>query len=302
MLKTLDHEFKTLEVQGYDVDHKGLSAGGFPLLFRSSLAEPDFSSPRAIPKPWSIKANKVTLQASVFNPLSWSVRHEGDARIDLCAPKGERWLFDVRPFSLDLQAKVRKDGTVKSLNAEINRPQIQAVIGTLPPLVGLDKARIIIQPLKEDMMYEVSSQNIFLEKDTLKYLQMAFGPKISMLDMIVFAKKMETLDIKSQENWTKSARLISPDWTIKWNDNVFTGDFDLTLTKLGLDGSIRAKVEDLPSLINQLTEAGMFTKQQATSLKMGAKLLPRNNEGRQEITFNLRQGYLLLFGQRLYKF
>ena len=74
MLKTLTREFQSLETQGYDVDHKGLSAGGFPFQFRSSLMDPGLVSPRSISKPWSIKADNLVMQASAFNPLILDVQ------------------------------------------------------------------------------------------------------------------------------------------------------------------------------------------------------------------------------------
>ena len=302
MLNALDSQFKSLESQGYDIDHKGLSAGGFPLLFRSSLTEPDIVSSRAVSKPWSIKADNVIMQASVFNPLEWNIRHRGEARIDLRGPKGKRWLFDVRPFSLDLETNLKLSGNIKSLHAELNRPQIQAVIGTLPPLVGLDMAQINITPQNEDLKYNISLTNAFLEKETLSKWQTAFGPKVSSIDAVVFAKGLESFDQNEFQRWKTSGNLLGKSWTINWNGNIFTGDFDLKLTDKGVDGSVRAEVENLPEIINQFAVAGILTKQQANSLKLGTILLPKNNNGQQEITFNFKDGYVLLFGQRLYKF
>ena len=302
MLKTLDGEIKTLETQGYDIDHKGLSAGGFPLLFRSTFMEPDIVSPRSLSKPWSIKADKLVLKASTFTPLSWTATHRGEARIDMRGPKGERWLFDVRPMSLDLDIKAKIDGTVKALNADLSRAQIQAVIGTLPPIVGVDTAQLEIRPQKGDMRYELSLNNVFLEKDTLAKWQTAFGPKISVIDAVILAKDQTSLSKEGLLKWKNNQKIIGQTWRVNWNENIFTGDFDLTLTDTGFDGSLRAEVENLPEIIDQFARAGMFTPKQVSSLKIGTRLLPQNANGRQEITFNFRDGYLLLFGQRLYKF
>lgn len=302
MLNTLDSQLKSLESQSYDIDHKGLSAGGFPLLFRSSLTEPDIVSSRAIAKPWSIKADNLIMQASVFTPLGWNISHRGEARVDLRGPKGERWLFDIRPFSLDLETKLNFDGNVKSLHAELNRPQIQAVIGTLPPLVGIDMAQINITLQNEDLKYDISLTNAFLKKETLSKWQTAFGPKISSIEAVILAKDLKTFNQKDFQSWKKSGNLLGESWSINWNGNVFTGNFDLRLTDKGFDGSLRAEIENLSEIINQFEAAGMLTQQQANSLKIGTILLPKNDNGQQEITFNFRDGHILLFGQRLYKF
>jgi len=302
MLKTLTDELTVLETRGYEVEHKGLSAGGFPLQFRSSLIDPGMVSPRTIAKPWSIKADKLIMQASAFNPLRWSATHRGEARIDLRGPKGERWLFDVRPFSVDLDIRAKTTGDIKAVNAKMNRPQVQAVIGTLPPIVGFDKGDIDISPQEKDLRYEISLTNIFLEKDTLAKWQTAFGPKIDSFEGVILAKGLTSFDSHDRGEWAKSGNLIGETWTLKWNDNIFTGNFDILLTETGFDGTLHAEVENLPLIIDQFSKASMFTPQQASSLKIGTNFLPTNDQGKQEITFNFREGYLMLFGQRLYKF
>ena len=295
MLKTLTGEFQSLETQGYDVDHKGLSAGGFPFQFRSSLMEPGLVSPRSISKPWSIKADNLVMQASAFNPLFWTFNHRGEARIDLRGPKGERWLFDVRPFSVNIDVKTKLSGDIKLIRANIRRPQIQAVIGTLPPIVGMDQGQIDIKHHGGDSRYDISMTNVFLEKDTLAKWQTAFGPKIDSFDAIILAQGQISLSDKAEH-------LIGDRWSLTWNGNVFTGDFNLTRTPSGFDGILRAEVENLPQIIEQFSQAGIFTPQQANAVKIGAKFLQTNERGTQEITLNIRDGYLVLFGQRLYKF
>jgi len=52
------------------------------------------------------------VEALTLNPLYWRGTHRGDARLDLRGPKGERWLFDVRPFNIDFTAKLGFDGQV----------------------------------------------------------------------------------------------------------------------------------------------------------------------------------------------
>jgi len=295
MLKSLMQEFQSLEVQGYNVDHKGFSAGGFPFHFRSTLNEPNLVSPRSLSKPWSIKADKLVMQASAFNPLSWTTKHRGKARIDLRGPKGERWLFDVRPFSVDIDTRAKVNGDLKSIKAKIRRPQIQAVIGTLPPIVGLDQGQIDIKSQGRDNRYNISLTNIFLEKDTLAKWQTAFGPKIDSFDAIILAQGQTSLNHKSEQ-------LIGEKWSLTWNGNLFTGDFNLTPNSSGFDGALRAEVENLPQIIDQLSKAGIFSPKQANSVKVGARFLQTNERGTQDITFNFRDGHLVLFGLKLYKF
>ena len=235
------------------------------------------------------------MQASAFNPLFWTLNHRGEARIDLRGPKGERWLFDVRPFSVNIDIKTKLSGDIKLIRANIRRPQIQAVIGTLPPIVGMDQGQIDIKYHGGDSRYDISMTNVFLEKDTLAKWQTAFGPKIDSFDAIILAQGQISLSDKAE-------LLIGERWSLTWNGNVFTGDFNLTPMASGFDGTLRAEVENLPQIIEQFSQAGIFTPQQANAVKIGAKFLQTNERGTQEITLNIRDGYLVLFGQRLYKF
>jgi len=302
MLSALTGGIKNLTSEGYEIDHKGLSAGGFPFKFRSSFNEPGLVSPRSDTKPWSIKADNLVLEASTFRPTHWSATHRGKARIDLRGPQGQRWLFGVKPFSVDIDLQARLSGELKGVKAVIMRPKAQAVIGTLPPIVGLDEAQIDARPHKGDMHYDLSAENIFLNKDTWPKLQAAFGPHITRIDMTILAKDLTSLDEDARENWRKDGTLICEDAHINWGSNKFSGGCEFTTSEAGLTGQLWTEVEDLPHMINQLSAAGTFTEKQARSIKLGALLLPKNENGDKEVIFNVRDGYLLLFGQRLYKF
>jgi len=302
MLGALTDGLKDLTSEGYEIDHKGLSAGGFPFKFRSSLKDPGVVSPRSDSKPWSIKADNLVLEASTFRPTHWSASHRGKSRIDLRGPQGQRWLFDVKPFSVDIDLKAGLNGKLKAVKAVITRPQAQALIGTLPPIVGLDSAQIDAHPQKGDMRYDISAENVFLNKDTWPKLQAAFGPRITSIDVTILAKGLTSLDEKARKAWGKDGTLICEDALINWGDNNFSGGCEFTTSEAGLTGQLWTEVENLPRVIDQLSSAGTFTEKQARSIKLGAMLLPKNENGHQEVTFNFRDGYLLLFGQRLYKF
>ncbi len=302
MVNTLTAEIQDLEANGYKVDHKGLAVGGFPLQFRGSLIEPDLAAPRSAEKPWSIKSERLSFQASAFNPLRWSVRHRGDARLDLRGPKGERWLFDVRPFTVNIEAKAGISGKLKTFKATLFRPKSQAVIGTLPPIIAMDSGTLSAAPNGQDMRVSLKLENIFLEQNTLKDLQRAFGPKIEHLDIKVTAIDLITLDNKAIELWQKNGQLICEDWQIIWGEAEFQGGCDLAQSESGLAGTIRVEVENISRLIKTLQSANIITSGQARTMGLATFLLPVNAEGRQEVNINIRDGFLTLFGQKVWEF
>ena len=302
MVNTLTTSIQELEDSGYKVDHKGLAVGGFPLQFRGSLIEPDLTSPRRAEKPWSIKSERLNFQASAFNPLRWTARHRGDARLDLRGPKGERWLFDVRPFTVNIEAKAGISGKLKTFKATIFHPKAQAVIGTLPPIIAMDSGVLSAAPNGQDMQVSLKLENIFLEQNTLKELQRAFGPKIEHLDIKATAIDLITLDNKAIELWQKNGQLICEDWQIIWGEAEFQGGCDITQSETGATGTIRVEVEDISRLVKTLQSANIITSGQARTMSLATLLLPVNAEGRQEVTLNIRGGYLILFGQKVWEF
>lgn len=300
MINNVSSKIETLQSEGYKVIHKGMSVGGFPFKFRAGLAQLNIDSPRSAEKPWSIKGDDWRFEALTLNPLKWSGVHRGDARIDLRGPKGERWLFDARPFNVDLTARANIKGELKSFAASATKLKTQAIIGTLPPVVAIDDAQIDVSPASGDMRYALELQNIFLEKETLKPFQKAFGPRIESLEGSALAMGLQSLDSSSIERWAQVGQLTGEGWTLVWGGTQFQGGFNLTQSPTGLSGVIRIDVEDINALISQLETAGMFSAGQARNAKLAAILLPVNQNGRQEITLTLRDGFLTLFGQKIY--
>ncbi|WP_267879451.1 DUF2125 domain-containing protein [Hellea balneolensis] len=300
MIKSISNHISTLQSEGYKVVHKGLSVGGFPIKFRAGLAQLNIDSPRSAAKPWSVKGDDWQFEAISLNPLKWTGTHRGEARIDLRGPKGERWLFDARPFNVDMTARTNLKGELKSVEASASKLKMQAIIGTLPPIVAIDKARIDAGPSGPDMRYAVDLENIYLEKDTLKPFQKAFGPRIERLQGSALAIGLASLESSAVNEWAKVGQITGEGWSLLWGDTRFQGGFDLTQSPNGLSGIIRIEVEDINALISRLENAALLSNSQARNAKLAAILLPVNDSGRQEVTLTMRDGFLTLFGQRIY--
>ncbi len=301
MISSVSSKIDEMQSEGYKVIHKGLSIGGFPFKFRAILAEPNIASPRSLDKAWSIKAADWRMEALTINPLKWTGSHRGDARIDMRGPKGERWLFDARPFNVNITARAGFNGELKTLDVIGSKLKIQAVIGTLPPVIAIDDARLSVEPAAENMRYKLSLENIFLEKDTLKDFQKIFGPRIESLTGSALAIGLTSLNEDAIETWKKTGQITSEGWDVSWGGTRFQGGFNLTLSEKGPSGIIRIEVEDIGTLISRLEEAEIFSSSQARNAKLAATLLPVNQSGRQEITLTLREGFLTLFGQKIFE-
>ena len=301
MVKTMGDKITAMQSEGFKVIHKGLSVGGFPFKFRMKLAEPNIASPRSLEKPWSIKADDWRMEALSINPLKWTSLHQGDARIDIRGPKGERWLFDARPFNIDVTTKIRMNGQLKTMDITGTKLNAQAVIGTLPPIIAIDNAWFRAAPADEDMQYSLELGNVFLEKDALKNFQKIFGPRIESLSGSARAIGLTSLEGDAIENWQKTGQLISEDWKLSWGETPFQGGFNFSLSETGISGIIRIELEDVGALITRLKKADILSAGQARNASLAAALLPVNQNGRQEITLTLRDGFITLFGQKVFE-
>ena len=301
MIKAVSGKISAFQSEGYKVIHKGMSVGGFPFKFRAGLAEADIASPRSLEKPWSIKADDWRMEALTINPLKWTGSHRGDARIDIRGPKGERWLFDARPFNIDVTARTGLNGELKTIDLMGKKLKTQAVIGTLPPVIAIDAARLSIAPAAENMRYSLNLENIFLEQETLNNLQTIFGPRIDNLKGSALAIGLTSLNQQDIENWKRAGELVSEDWSLSWGGTRLQGSFDLTLAETGTSGVIRIQVEEFGDFISRLEQAGMFSASQARNATLAATLLPVSPTGHKEITITLRNGFLMLFGQKIFE-
>ena len=302
MIDRLTASFDDLEARGYAVDHVGLSAGGFPFSFRSSLTDPQIQSPSSEPKPWSIKADHLTLQSRALTPLHWRAMHHGEARIDFRGPNRKRWLFDVQPLSVDIDTHAKLSGKLKSINASILRPKLKAVIGTRPPIMGLEDGQIKIKAEGQNLVFSISMTNIMLDPDTLPKWQRAFGSKLDKIDLTFTAEGLTSFSQTERKKWAQAGRLKGQSWTLNWNNNIFKGDFDITLSPSGANGTLRAEAEGLPGLISQIGHAGVVSKEQATALTLAGNLLPQSQTGTHEMSLKIRNGNILLFGQKIFSF
>ncbi|MDB2437729.1 DUF2125 domain-containing protein [Hellea sp.] len=300
MIKGITDKIDTLQSEGYKVVHKGLSVGGFPFKFRARLAELEVAAPRSDTKPWSIKGDDWRMEALTLNPFIWTAIHRGEARIDMRGPKGERWLFDAQPMNVEVTARVNMSGALTAYSLTSTKLKTEAIIGTLPPIIAIDDAQLQVRREGEDMRYAAELKNIYLEKSTLEAFQRAFGPRIDRLSGAAMAVGLHSLDEAAIEAWKTAGQLTGEGWELSWGGTNFVGGFNLTQSGAGLSGVIRIEVEDIKALISRLEDAAILSANQARNAKLASVLLPVNGEGRQEITLTLRDGFITLFGQRIY--
>jgi len=284
--------------RGYAVGHNGLAIGGFPTHFKIDLLNPAISSPNTA----SIRLEDVELSAMSLNPLQWSSFHTGDARVDMRGLNNERWLFDIRPFNAFGVAQAGLTGDVKQINFGARRLKAQAVIGTLPPVIAIDDARIFAANNGENPHITLDFAALYLNTKSAPVWQKAFGPRIDSIKADIDLVGLKGLDSESRAAWSDQAHYVSDHWSLKWGSLALEGTFDLQNSETGVSGKIITEVEDINTIMAELQRAGILTPSQVAITRFAIISLPVNEQGRQEVTLTIQDGFLVAFGQRLYKF
>jgi len=292
------HAIAEAKSNGYGVGHKGLAVDGFPTHFKIGLSNPALSSPEGA----SIRLKAVELSAVSINPLQWSGFHSGDARVDMRGFNDQRWLFDIRPFNAYGVVQAGLTGDIKQINLGARRLKAQAVIGTLPPVIAIDDARLIASTNAETPHVTLDLSALYLNTKTVPVWQQAFGPRIDTIKADIDLVGLKGLDSGSHEAWAETARYVSDHWSVDWGSLALEGRFDLQNTKSGLSGKIIAEVEDINAVMMELQRAGILTPSQVAITRFAIVSLPVNEKGRQEVTLTIQDGFLIAFGQRIYRF
>jgi len=286
---------------GYVVKPKDFSLSGFPFFYKGRVSSLSLASMPG-QTPWSIRGEFVHMQASSLWPLNWRIYHKGDARLDMRGPAGERWLFDIRPFLVNLDTKLSLTGRVQSHKFKAVRIRPQAVIGTDPPISGLDSLDVDIRDVGADVDVTMELENIFLNPKTGPKLQSALGPRIDRVFLKATAQGLTSLRQDDVSKWKTSGTFISDDWQFLWNGLNLQGGFELTGSPTGLSGFIRVNLEDESALLETVRAAGVISASQSRQIGFALNLLPKAETGAREITLPVQNNDVIFLGQAIYTF
>ncbi|PHR61627.1 MAG: hypothetical protein COA43_02535 [Robiginitomaculum sp.] len=307
IIKGVSTQIKIAESQGYLVNHEGLSITGFPFQIIAKSQEISVRAPTSPlndpAKNWAITLDDLTVNSATLTPLSWQIDHNGSARIDMRAPTGQRYMFDIEPARIHTKTSLKLGGTLKSAFISLDKTRINTLVGTPPPLLGLAHTDLDIKVVGTIAHIEFNAHDLVFTDQALGLLHAILGQKITQIKVQANVHNWGILEKQGFASWQDShAKLHVEHWEIKWGDIDFTGDLDIVFKDGAPDGILHIQLKDIKPLLGKLKDAGMIngTIQSQAKLLLGA--IDENENGRKEIELVLRNGQLKMGPIALFTF
>ena len=293
--RTLSQAPVTLAQDGITFNLKDIEYGGFPLNVRA-----DLTAPQAASSTGSIRAETLTLSASIFNPSQWSVQTKGDLRVDMKTQGDKRYLFDISPSLIRGVFNASLSGDITSARLTGFKMMATPVIGQAPPIRAIDEFELSILPSKNGMQYALTAKDVFLDRESAGQWQRVFGPQIHIVTFSGDAAALSALSDEAILAWKNSGEFTISDSEFIWGETVFKSLLALNLSGPNTSGKAVIKLREPEKLIKTLVETGMMDSGAAMMAQFMLIAAPRDTEGLVELPLPIENGSVTFLGQRLY--
>ncbi len=291
---------KQYQAQGYQINHGGLSITGFPFNIETNSRNVSVGAPNG----QSIKLGQLDLHTSIFKPLTWSFRHQGNMRIDVRGKMGERYLFDAIPARLSADAAIGFSGQLQSANFHINTPiQFQSLVGTPLPIRSIKQLNARFNAAQTTGAVNISSQEIVLSTQVQNIILQTFGGKIEYINMESKITNWPVLQNQGTQIWQSiGGKIVSDAFNIKWGDLDVIGDFHIQFKNNLPDGTVRFQIKDAGLMLDRLMNKGIVPKNFSTQIKLLLATLKTDKNNRKELIITINNGVVKYGFFTLYKF
>ena len=297
LVKGLVQGVQSMERDGYQIEHGGLSVSGFPFSISASSQNISIKAPSGTPsdpsKNWAIKAEQVELKTATLTPLSWDIHHGGKIRVDMRGPRGERYMFDANPANVEARIQASIKGHLKSAQIDVGHTELDALIGT-PPFVSKLQAfgaKLTVHGNMGEL--EAHTKGILLSPKTPDLVDKALGRKISTLDLTVKIDQWRGLERQGVQMWMKGdGHIKASTWHLVWGEADIVGDFDFVFKNSFPDGTIHIRIKHADSLIDKFADSGLIPSKDSQKIKGFLSLIEPGKDGRQLIELTIRDGIL----------
>lgn len=268
---------------------------GFPLMVRADVKDPQMSGPEG-----SLRAERVRIWANVFKPTVWTAQTRGDLRVDWRSDGDTRYLFDISPSLMQGTFSASITGRLTAARVTGLKLSAQPVIGTAPPIRAVDKIIFDIAPDTDGMAFSLTVENAYLDRESARPWQRAFGPHISKIDMSGTASGLSALDDIGISEWTTAGSVNIPNAEIIWGDMFFEPVMELSLAGEETSGQVDLRLRDADKLVDALIRADVLTGRAASFAPFALMAAPRDDTGRVVLSLPVENGKLMFFGQAIY--
>ena len=284
-----------LERDGYRVEHGGLSIDGFP--FSIDARSPNViirttpDSAAASMGNWSVDANDIDLYAPTLTPLSWTISHRGQMRVDMRVKEGDRYMFDVSPANIDVDVTYSLSGKLKKLHTDISRIQLNPLLGAEPAVLGLAGLRADMDVKKGTGMIDFLAKDIVMSQQALDVVYGVLGQNISRLALKGEIENWSLIELEGMDAWLQSpAKIKSEDWQLLWGDADIVGSFAIGFENNLPEGVVRFRVKNVNALMDHLIDMNLIDGSFSEQINGLIASIEPDEDGRQSIEITIRDG------------
>jgi hypothetical protein len=269
------------EAVGYEIEHNGLTVGGYPYRFSVVADNPRIRAPQT-DGGWDGRLESLRANALPYDFSHWIVQLTGPVVIESGIDAASIVHLNAERATVSLVSG--HNGQTSRIGAELDGFTLETMNGPAPEIRAIETLRL---------------SGVVEDTDVLRMRLEAVGLEIGpdLLTPGVSRTFGQTAEIArfdiSVTEWTALARdgdagawsraggeLQIAEAELEWGPAHVTGDGDFTLDQTARPaGRLSLKITDPEALTDALTAAGLVEESEAQLLRVGAMMAPRGPDG-----------------------
>jgi hypothetical protein len=288
------------ERAGYEIEHQGLSVGGYPFRFSVRVAAPVIGAP-ATDGGWRAEFDRLDATAQFYNLDHWIVTLGSPARLSTQVD-GEAavYLLNADAARISLAAS---SGTTTRVGADLDGFTLSAESG--PPVLVERVGQVRLSGFldgQDRLSFALEALDVRLAESQMRpEVISAFGPTAQSVRLSGALTHWSALIAAVDPYvWTgDGGRLEIAGAQLVWGPADINGSGEITLdTAMRPTGRLSLVVTDPDTLIGALEAAGLVYDEQGQALRLFALMAPRRETGI-ALPFHLQDGGLFLGPARI---
>lgn len=293
IVKGTAQTIQSMESEGYQIAHGGLSVTGFPFSATAHSSDISVRAPRGdlqdMTKNWSLQLEQITAKSATLTPLSWTVEHRGTMRVDMRDPTGQHYVFNIEPANINISTRQALGGALKSAHFDMDVARIKPLLNTVPSVLGLEDVQADLVVNGHTAQITMRARDLNIVDQTLGPLGAILGPKLARAELDARVQNWAALEQYGAQYWQQNGgRFTALFWHIKWGKIDIVGDFDIGFENGSPDGILHANIKDIVPLMDSLSRAGILGPTEAAQARLLFGVLQPDAEGRTELELIIR--------------
>ena len=278
------------ESAGYTLEQERLRVTGFPYRFKIEAVAPQMRAPIE-DGGWSARLEGISAHALPYDFSHWIIEFEGPVLFQADSDASETLQLEAGRARISLNSN--SSGETTRIGAEIEQLSLEALTGPATAIRSIEHAIMSGQITPDNLM------QMLVEISGLETSPGILSDRASE----VFGAAADTARIRlSISQWSALAREgDAAAWSraggefriaeaqLEWGPAQLSGSGDFTLDEQARpNGLLSLNITDPDTFTDALVEGGLFSEEQAMSMRLGALMSPRGPHGT-SMTFRLHE-------------